>query len=83
MLGNRNMKIYGVLQKLCNSFFNNFWFQLNQESGSIEKEPLYVDVLPKFNHFDCGRQEEPAILISSLFLCMHRMHVASIRLDFH
>ena len=31
----------------------------------------------------CGRQEEPAILISRLLLRMRRMYVASIRLDFH
>ena len=31
----------------------------------------------------CGRQEDPAILISRLLLCMRRIHVASIRLDFH
>ena len=34
----------------------------------------------------CGRQEEPAILISSLLLRMRLMYVASIasiRLDFH
>ena len=31
----------------------------------------------------CGRQEEPAILISRLFLRMRRMYVASICLDFH
>ena len=30
-----------------------------------------------------GRQEEPAILICRLLLCMRRMYVASIRLDFH
>ena len=29
----------------------------------------------------CGRQEEPAILISRLLLRMRRMYVASIRLD--
>ena len=31
----------------------------------------------------CGRQEEPAILISRLLLRMRRMYVASIRLDIH
>ena len=31
----------------------------------------------------CGRQEEPAILISRLLLRMRRMYVASIRLNFH
>ena len=31
----------------------------------------------------CGRQEELAILISSLLLRMRRMYVASIRFDFH
>ena len=31
----------------------------------------------------CGRQEEPAILISRLLLRMRRMYVASIRLDFN
>ena len=31
----------------------------------------------------CGRQEEPAILISRLLLRMRHMYVASIRLDFH
>ena len=31
----------------------------------------------------CGRQEEPAILISRLLLRMRSMYVASIRLDFH
>ena len=30
----------------------------------------------------CGQQEEPAILISRLLLCMHPMYVASICLDF-
>ena len=29
---------------------------------------------------NCGQQEEPAILISRLLLCMHCMYVASIRL---
>ena len=33
--------------------------------------------------FNCGRQEEPAILISRLLLRTRRMYVASIRLDFH
>ena len=32
---------------------------------------------------NCGRQEEPTILISRLLLRMRRMYVASIRLDFH
>ena len=32
---------------------------------------------------NCGRQEEPAILISRLLLRMCHMDVASIRLDFH
>ena len=31
----------------------------------------------------CGRQEEPAVLISRLLLRMRRMYVASVRLDFH
>ena len=31
----------------------------------------------------CGRQEEPAILISRLSLRMRRMYVASIRLDLY
>ena len=31
----------------------------------------------------CGRQEEPAILISRLFLRMRHMYVDSVRLDFH
>ena len=31
----------------------------------------------------CGRQEEPAILISRLLLRMRHIYVASIRLDFH
>ena len=31
----------------------------------------------------CGRQEEPAILISRLLLRMRRMYVAGFRLDFH
>ena len=31
---------------------------------------------------NCGRQEEPAILISRFLLRMHRMYMASIRLDF-
>ena len=34
-------------------------------------------------HYHYGRQEEPAILISRLLSRMCRMHVASIRLDFH
>ena len=34
--------------------------------------------------FNCGRQEEPAMLISRLLLRTRRMYVAcSIRLDFH
>ena len=32
---------------------------------------------------NCGRQEEPAILISRFLLRMCRMCIASIRLDFH
>ena len=35
-----------------------------------------------FNFSICGRQEEPAILISRLLLRMRRMYVASIGLDF-
>ena len=31
----------------------------------------------------CGWQEEPAILISRLFLCVHGTYVASLILDFH
>ena len=34
-------------------------------------------------HVNCGRQEEPAILISRLLLSMRRMSVARIRLDLH
>ena len=34
-------------------------------------------------HVNCGRQDEPAILISRLLLSMRRMSVARIRLDFH
>ena len=34
-------------------------------------------------YYCCGRQEEPAILISKLLLRMRRMYVASNRLDFH
>ena len=33
--------------------------------------------------YNCGRQEEPAILFSRLLLRMRRMYVASISLDFH
>lgn len=32
---------------------------------------------------NCGRQEEPTILISRFLLRMCRMYIASIRLDFH
>ena len=32
---------------------------------------------------NCGRQEEPAMLISRLLLRMRCMYMASIRLDFH
>ena len=35
------------------------------------------------SYYYCGRQEEPAILISRLLLRMRHMYVASIRLDFH
>ena len=33
--------------------------------------------------YSCGRQEEHAILISTLLLRMRRMYVARIRLEFH
>ena len=42
----------------------------------------YYVILTEENLY-CGRQEEPAILISRLLLRMRRMYVASIRLDFH
>ena len=32
---------------------------------------------------NCGRKEEPTILISRLLLRMRHMYVTSIRLDFH
>ena len=35
------------------------------------------------NKFSCGRQEEPAILMSRLLLRMRRLYVAGIHLDFH
>ena len=41
-----------------------------------------VDLVPTKVRFNYGRQEEPAILISWLFIRMRRMYVASIRLDF-
>ena len=34
------------------------------------------------NDINCGREEEPAILISGLLLRMRRIYVAIIRLDF-
>ena len=34
-------------------------------------------------HVNCGREEEPAILISRPLLSMRRMSVARIRLDLH
>ena len=34
-----------------------------------------------FLNTNCGRQEEPEILISRLLLRMHRMYLASIRLE--
>ena len=34
------------------------------------------------NDINCGREEEPAILISGLLLRMPRTYVAIIRLDF-
>ena len=41
----------------------------------------YASCILSFHY--CGRQEEPAILISRLLLRMRRMYVASIRLDLH
>ena len=41
-----------------------------------------VDLVPTKVRFNCGRQEEPAILISRLLIRMRRMYEASIRLDF-
>ena len=43
---------------------------------------LYYVTFP-VPHVNCGRQDEPAILISRLLLSMRRMSVASIRLDLH
>ena len=44
------------------------------DSGEEQTKPLQSN---------CGWQEEPAILISSLLLRMCHMYIASIRLDFH
>ena len=41
-----------------------------------------VDLVPTEVRFNCGQQEEPAILISRLLIRMRRMYEASIRLDF-
>ena len=43
----------------------------------------YLDRLNVMHCHCCGRQEEPAFLISRFLLRMRRTHVASIRLDFH
>ena len=54
---------------------------------SLDKDkwfaPLWVLRCSPGGQFICGRQKEPAILFSMLFLRMHRMYVASIRLYFH
>ena len=44
---------------------------------------LYVYMIKTDGLICCGRQEEPAILISRLVLRMRRTYVVSICLDFH
>ena len=58
--------------------FNLFYIHLN--SFFFFSNLFYLSTLPLRN---CGRQEEPAILIFRLLLRMRRMYVASIHLDFH
>ena len=48
-----------------------------ENNGTQKETPL------GFHWSYCGRQEEPAFLISRLLLRMRRMYVASSRLDFH
>ena len=47
------------------------------------KTPEFYYVSFPVPYLNCGRQEEPAILISRLLLSMRRMYVARIRLDLH
>ena len=52
----------------------------NATPAKITKKVVIVNATYEIR---CGRQEEPAILISKLLLRMRRMYVSSIRLDFH
>ena len=60
--------------------FGNFNLETETFNLYMWHGGCFTDVI--FSYF-CGRQEEPAILISRLLLHMRRMYVASIRLDFH
>ena len=47
------------------------------------KQHAEIDIYYIDYYFIVGDKEKPATLISRLILRMRRMHVASIRLDFH
>ena len=79
-----NLFLFGV------RFLYPQWFgtwkkieQNKQKSTLFKKSTCIWCSLSSHGLFNCGRQEEPAILISRLLLRMRRMYVASIRFYFH